>query len=531
MDSRIGELLTRHQLTTAEQLNALLASRQKDEVALCDTVVTSGVVDAERLAQILAGELRQPVVDLDTLAIAPEAARLVPESVARRYHLIAAHLSGSTLTVVMADPTDLAAATEVRMRTGYSVRPVLGRLDAIDRAIALMFGRNDPAPSPVPTTPATTNDTSIESAPVIRLVDALLHRAIDRRASDLHFEPYADGFRVRLRVDGLLHETMRPPHHLKDPTLSRLKILASLNIAERRLPQDGRFRFLREEKAPTDFRVSALPTLFGEKIVLRVLDHGRVPLDVGQLGLNAPALAHFRGALRQPHGMVLVTGPTGSGKTTTLYAALAALNQVDRNVCTVEDPVELNLPGINQVQVNDEIDFTFARALRALLRQDPDVIMIGEIRDPETAAIAVRAALTGHLVLSTLHTNDAASAVARLADMGVPPFLLASALNLVVAQRLLRRRCSACNAAQRADCSTCAGTGYAGRFPIFEVLPMSGSIRAHVQAGAAAEAIRREAVREGMEPLDEAAAAAVASGATTNAEAERTIGDLPHMHS
>ncbi|HYD47474.1 MAG TPA: ATPase, T2SS/T4P/T4SS family [Terriglobales bacterium] len=526
MDSRLGQLLVQRGLVTQAQLAGVTAS-QTASTCLAATLVRCGIIAEDTLAALLASELKRPRLDLDAAVISANVAALVPESCARRHHLFAVDLHGNRLTVAMADPSDLNAVNELRLLTGYDVRPVVATVGAIDRAMANCHRAAAPEERSPASRDAGQERATAEDGPVVRLVDSLLARAVERGASDLHFEPYEDVFRVRYRIDGLLQEAMRPPLTLRNAAISRLKVMASLNIAEHRLPQDGRFRLARPSAAPIDFRISVLPTLHGEKVVLRVLDHSRIALDLSCLGLGEREHGLLRQCLRQPHGLILVTGPTGSGKSTTLYAALAALNDIGRNVCTVEDPVELHLAGVNQVAVNDDVGLTFATALRALLRQDPDVIMVGEIRDSETATIAVRAAMTGHLVLSTLHANDTATAITRLLDMGVPAYLIASAANLVIAQRLLRRRCDACQAATGAEeirrCARCGGCGYFGRAPIFEVMPVDAALRTGIQQGVAADELRQRAIAAGLQTLTAAATAAVASGWTDAAEVTRAL--------
>ncbi|MFM8412563.1 MAG: GspE/PulE family protein, partial [Alphaproteobacteria bacterium] len=388
-----------------------------------------------------------------------------------------------------------------------------------------------------------------EEAPVVKLVNALLADAIKRRASDIHIEPYERVLRVRFRIDGVLHEIMQPPVKLKNAITSRIKVMSSLDIAERRLPQDGRIK-VRISAGEIDLRVSTLPTLFGEKVVLRILDKTATHMDIARIGFSETAIRTFRSAIHKPHGMILVTGPTGSGKTTTLYAALTELNDIETNISTAEDPVEYNLVGINQVQTHDDIGLNFAAALRAFLRQDPDVIMVGEIRDFETAEIAVKAALTGHLVLSTVHTNDAPSTVNRLLNMGIEPFLIGSSVNLILAQRLARLNCPKCSqpveipaevmvdlgiSAEQAEpvigkrgagCPTCSGTGFRGRCALYELMPMSDAIREMVLAGASATELKQQAMQEGMETLRQSGIVKIRAGLTTPEEILRvTIAD------
>ena len=452
--------------------------------------------------------------------------------------------TGALLTIAMADPTDQTAIAQVTFLTGLDVQATVAPASAVRDAIVRLYGdAPDLADALSGLGPALPEErapiaqpSDDEDAPVVRYVHALLAEAVRRRASDIHVEPFDGTLRVRLRVDGVLAEVAPPPAGLAAAITTRVKVMARLDIAERRLPQDGRLQFVATGGAAVDVRVSVLPTLHGETIVLRVLDHTGVARRLDMLGLDAPDLSRLRGALAQPQGLVLATGPTGSGKTTTLYAALAALNAPAVNVCTVEDPVEIRLHGVNQVAVRDDVGLSFAAALRAFLRQDPDVIMVGEIRDLETADIAVKAALTGHLVLSTLHTNDAPSAVTRLLDMGIAPFLLAGSLLLVVAQRLVRVVCSGCAEDVRGDvatlhaagvagpsfdgrrgrgCRDCGGTGYRGRAPVYQLMPADTALREAVVAGASVLELTRLAHATGMRSLREAGFALAARGVTT----------------
>jgi len=450
----------------------------------------------------------------------------------------------------MADPSNLTAINEVKFLTGYDVKVAVAAPTVIQHAIERYYDRQTDYDEVLS---LLGNDSlellhgeaeidlkelerATEEAPVVRLVNALLTDAIRKRASDVHVEPYEKMLRVRFRIDGVLYEIMQPPLRLKNALTSRIKVMAQLDIAERRLPQDGRIKMKLAGNKEMDFRVSVLPTMFGEKVVLRLLDKSNLQLDMTKLGFEERALKHFKDAIYKPFGMVLVTGPTGSGKTTTLYSALAELNKVSTNISTAEDPIEFNLVGINQVQMHDEIGLNFAAALRAFLRQDPDVIMVGEIRDFETAEIGVKAALTGHLVLSTLHTNDAPSTVNRLLNMGVEPFLVASSINLIMAQRLARVICAQCKeehpvapevlrelgwtgepfmAYRGAGCTACGGTTYRGRIALYEVMPMGDELREQVLAGATALDLKRAAVGAGMKSLRQSGLSKVADGMTT----------------
>lgn len=566
METRLIDLLLRRGrigVSQSEPLRRDLAARPQ---AVALALLARGLVGEEDLLNLLHAEYGLPVVratDLDGVAEADVA--LVPPSLARRHLLLPLRRQGSRLVVAMADPTDFAALQEIRFLTGLEVETVLAPaaalaaaierhhetrapyeqvLDAVGEADAEAVAEDEPGPGPW--MPAG------EEAPVVRLVQAILHSAVRREASDIHLEPLERACRVRLRVDGMLEEIVCPPGRLRHAITSRLKVMASLDIAERRLPQDGRLQVPVPERGVVEFRVSVLPTLHGEKVALRLLDRSRLELDPARLGFSEEQRRQFTTAIQRPHGMVLVTGPTGSGKTTTLYSALRELNDITRNISTAEDPVEFQLPGVNQVQVRDDIGLGFASVLRAFLRQDPDVLMVGEIRDVETAGIAVKAALTGHLVLSTLHTNDAVATIARLLDMGVEPFLVASSLQLVVAQRLLRRLCDGCRvrvqvaepvlreaglpAAEAArveawegkGCVRCHGSGFRGRQAVYEMLPVGGELRERIAAGATLPDLRRQAGALGLTTLRRSALAQFTAGQTSLAEVLRvTAPDEP----
>jgi type IV pilus assembly protein PilB len=552
MTSRLGDLLRRRGVLTAEQLEAALAAQAEDEGGLASGLVDLGLVDERTLVRELADEYRLPVVEPRTADVPRVALDAVPHALARRHLLVPIGMEGPQLTVAMADPTNPAALAELKFLCGLDVRVAIAGPTAVRDTIDRLYGAASELADALsglgPETPATDPaadagaDADAEQAPVVRFVNALLAEAVRRRASDVHVEPYERSLRIRLRVDGVLCEVAPPPPGLASAITTRVKVMAQLDIAERRLPQDGRLRLTLSEGADADVRVSVLPTLFGEKLVLRLLDHTRVERRLDTLGLEPDALAQLRLALARPHGLVLATGPTGSGKTTTLYAALAGLNTTAVNICTVEDPVEVHLPGVNQVASREDVGLSFAAALRAFLRQDPDVIMVGEIRDLETADIAVKAALTGHLVLSTLHTNDAPSAVMRLLDMGIPPFLVAGALVLVVAQRLVRVLCPRCARScpasleairaaewrgapfvprQATGCPDCAGTGFRGRAAIYELMAPGDAFRDRVVAGATAVELRRLVCADGMRTLRQAGLALAARGLTTIEEVLR----------
>jgi type IV pilus assembly protein PilB len=550
MSSRLGELLQRRGDLTPDQLGRALEQQHEHGGALSTHLVRLGFVTEEKLLSYLEREYRLPVVDPLSLDVPKEILALVPQALVQKHHLVPTSLVRSTLTLAMADPSNLMAINEVKFLTGYDVKVAVAAPTVIQQAIERYYDRNadfDAVLSQLGNESVEVlhgeDDVDLqeleratEEAPVVRLVNALLTDAIRKRASDIHVEPYEKVLRVRFRIDGVLYEIMQPPLRLKNAITSRIKVMAQLDIAERRLPQDGRIKMKLTGGREMDFRVSVLPTIFGEKVVLRLLDKSNLQLDMTKLGFEEGALAHFREAIGKPYGMLLVTGPTGSGKTTTLYSALAELNKTSTNISTAEDPVEFNLVGINQVQVHDDIGLNFAAALRAFLRQDPDVIMVGEIRDFETAEIAVKAALTGHLVLSTLHTNDAPSTVNRMLNMGVEPFLVASSINLIMAQRLARVICGHCRedhpvppealvevgwtgapfTPQRGTgCPSCGGTSYRGRIALYEVMPMTDTVREHILAGATALDLKRSAIQSGMKTLRQSGLTKVAEGVTT----------------
>src|SRR5512143_466196 len=560
MSTRLGELLVKRGLITTAQLDkAIEHADSQENGALSTTLVELRIFsDAERTA-FLQKEYRLPLVDPAAMEVAPEVVRLVPANLSRRHHLVAISLTGSTLTLAMSDPSNLVAINEVKFLTGYDVKVAVAATSSVTLAINRLYDEgadyNDVLAQvendDVELVKAEDDvdvkelERATEDAPVVRLVNAILTSAIKRRASDIHLEPFEKMFRVRYRVDGVLEEIMKPPLKLKNAITSRIKVMAALDIAERRLPQDGRIKLKFGPGQDMDFRVSVLPTIFGEKIVLRLLDKSNLQLDMTKLGFEELALKDFKDSIYKPFGMVLVTGPTGSGKTTTLYSALSELNKVTQNISTAEDPVEYNLVGINQVQINEDIGLNFANALRSFLRQDPDIIMVGEIRDFETAEIAIKAALTGHLVLSTLHTNDAPSTINRLLNMGVEPFLVASSVNLVLAQRLARLICSACREPveihpqalielgvsreeatgstcfRGAGCPQCGGTGYRGRVALYEVMPVSEELRELVLNGASATDIKKTAISLGMMTLRQSGLLKLRQGLTTIEEVIR----------
>ena len=564
---RFGDLILAEGLVTQEQFDRALAEQKRTGEKLGEILIRLGLLTEEQLVHFLSQQYGIPEVTFPE-AIAPEIIKLIPTRIARKYGVVPIGRTLGSVTLAVADPTNLSALDDVAFMTGLKVVPVIAPPSIIHQAIERYY---EPAPATLAdvlteveaeaadvevvegrefTQPVDLHElrSSADQVPVVRLVNSILLDAIRRGASDIHLDPGETALRIRFRVDGVLHEVMTPPKRIEPALVSRLKIMASLDIAERRLPQDGRIK-LRQARREIDFRVSVLPTIFGESISLRILDRDALKVDLAQLGFDPTALTEFQNAIQHPHGMILITGPTGAGKTTTLYSALHAINRGDRNIVTVEDPVEYELRGITQVQVHDEIGRTFASALRSFLRHDPDVILVGEMRDQETAHIAVRAALTGHLVLSTLHTNDAASTLARLGDMGVPPFLVASALKLVVAQRLVRRVCQECREPYEVEeetlalhghaplglgritlyrgkgCATCHYTGMKGRSAIYEVLPVTPEIRGLVLHSTFADEIHDVAKKQGMKTLREAGLTRVLEGATTVEEVLRVTSD------
>jgi type IV pilus assembly protein PilB len=557
--SRIGDLLVRQNLISEADLRLAIGRLRESGGAITTWIVKlCGVSEADILTA-LQEEYHLPVVDPDALEIPPEVIDVLPAVLAHKYHIVPVSLARSTLTLAMADPSNLPAINEVKFLTGFDVRAAIAAPASIERALERHYEHNV-SYGDVLTELGTQEmevvrteedidlaqlEKATEEAPVVKLVNALLADAVKRRASDIHIEPYEKVLRVRFRIDGVLYEIMQPPVKLKNAMISRIKVMASLDIAERRLPQDGRIKIKIAQGREIDLRVSTLPTLFGEKVVLRLLDQGGMNLDIGGLGFEPEALRRFEDAIRRPYGMVLVTGPTGSGKTTTLYSALSELNKITTNISTAEDPVEYNLVGINQLQVHDDIGLSFASALRAFLRQDPDVIMVGEIRDFETAEISVKAALTGHLVLSTVHTNDAPSTINRLLNMGIEPFLISSSVNLIMAQRLARVVCPKCREAvdlpasvlldlgvPEADarpitayhgtgCSNCGGTGFRGRTALYEVMAMTDSLRESVLSGASSAELKRQAMAEGMRTLRQSGVEKILEGQTTVEEVMR----------
>ncbi|HYT03962.1 MAG TPA: type IV-A pilus assembly ATPase PilB [Gemmatimonadales bacterium] len=535
-NDKLGEILLREGLISQEQLKKALLEQKNTGMRLGYTLVKLGFVEETEISKMLARQYRMPAVDLSRFEVDPKILKLLPPDVAIKHTVLPLKREGRTLTVAIADPNNVTAIEDIKFITRCDVFPVIAGEYTLRNAIEKYYQQSDAQLQTLLKDIEAADDLEVveeemdedvkaqdlaDDAPVVKLINGLLTDAVKRGASDVHFEPFEHELRVRYRVDGVLHEVMRPPIKMRAALTSRVKIMAQLNIAERRVPQDGRIKLKFGSKV-IDFRVSTLPVLFGEKIVLRILDKGNLTLDLTKFGFEPKAEQELLRAILNPYGMVLVTGPTGSGKTTTLYSALSRINTMEVNILTAEDPVEYNLLGINQVLVRNEVGMTFAAALKAFLRQDPNIIMVGEIRDLETGSIAIKAALTGHLVLSTLHTNDAPSTVTRMVDMGIEPFNVASAVNLIVAQRLVRRICSDCKGEHKyseeeihafgiapaeaqkltffkgAGCDTCNGTGYKGRQGLYEVMAMSSALRRMVLKGASTEELRDQGVKDGM---------------------------------
>jgi type IV pilus assembly protein PilB len=591
MAVRIGELLLKEKLITPDQLQQALSNQKASGGKLGFNLVKMGFVKDEQITALLSKQYGVPAINLSQFKIDPSIVKLVPTETARKYQIIPLSRSGSTLTIAMTDPTNVFAMDDIKFMTGYTVEPAVASEIAITEAIEKYYsgGKVPAGPGAAKAKPGggaatgsalemasrgleelqaslgeATDDVEVldeleeisaealakqgEDAPVVRLVNVVLMSAIQKGASDIHIEPYEKELRVRYRIDGILYNIMTPPMKFRDAISSRIKIMAKLDIAEKRLPQDGRIKIRFNESGDPkeiDFRVSVLPTLFGEKIVMRILDKEKLMLDMTKLGFEPESLAKFDAAILRPWGMVLVTGPTGSGKTNTLYSSISKINTPETNIMTAEDPVEFNLAGVNQVNVKESIGLNFAAALRSFLRQDPNIILVGEIRDFETAEIAVKAALTGHLVLSTLHTNDAPSTINRLMNMGIEPFLVASSVHLICAQRLVRKVCGECKepspvapaaliaAGYTADeagevvamkgrgCEKCNNNGYKGRVGLYEVMEIGEELRELILVGASGMELRRKAVDEGMITLRRSGLRKVMAGLTTLEEVVR----------
>jgi type IV pilus assembly protein PilB len=563
VNRRLGDLLVAEGLVTDAQLKQALVDQKGKTDKLGSILVGLGFINEEQLIGFLSRQYGIPSITLSNLEIDTETLRLVPAPIARKYEVVPVKRIGGSLTLAMADPTNVFALDDVAFMTNLQILPVVAPQAAIRKAIEKHYQVQQASMNEMMSD--ITAETSVEvveeeqqnpnvnvfelkesadEAPVVKLVNMVLADAIKKGASDLHWEPYEKVFRIRFRIDGVLHEMLAPPKRLEPAIISRLKIMSNLDISERRVPQDGRIK-LRFGLREIDFRVSILPTIFGEKAVLRILDKDSLQLDLTKLGFDSWSMDKFTAAIRQPYGMVLITGPTGSGKTTTLYSAIHTINSPEHNIMTAEDPVEYNLKGVNQVQVNDGVGRTFAATLRSFLRQDPDVILVGETRDLETAQISIRAALTGHLVFTTLHTNDCPSTIARLFDMGIQPFLLSSSLLLILAQRLGRKICNDCKqpyAAKEEDlvpyghvptglgkvqffkgkgCQVCNFTGMKGRVAIYEVMPISELLRDMILKNGSTADLREASRKEGMKTLREAGLYKVLEGTTTIEEVLR----------
>ncbi len=594
MSAKLGEILVRENLISPQHLREALDYQREHGGRLGYNLVKLGLVSDDMITAVLSRQYGIPSVNLELFQIDEQVLHLIPQEVAQKYSVLPLSRVGASLTLAMVDPTNVFAMDDVKFMTGLNVEPVVVAEASIQQAIARYYGSTkeielaDVADEVVFESVGgkgfnggithadlvsldtidfdtdRTEDVEVvedneeidlstlsrisEDAPVVRLVNVLLVDALRRGASDIHIEPYEKELRIRFRIDGVLYDVMRPPLKMRDALISRVKIMSKLDISEKRLPQDGRIKIKVKVDARSrelDFRVSTLPTLFGEKVVLRLLDKENLMLDMTKLGFEPESLVKFQRNISKPYGMVLVTGPTGSGKTNTLYSALQSLNTVQTNIMTAEDPVEFNLMGINQVQMKEQIGLNFAAALRAFLRQDPNIILVGEVRDFETAEIAIKAALTGHLVLSTLHTNDAPSTISRLMNMGIEPFLVATSVNLIQAQRLIRRVCKDCKREHQTPpealmevgfsaedaknlktykgkgCATCNNTGYKGRIGLYEVMEVNDDIRELILIGASSLELRKKAIEDGMITLRESGLHKIRAGLTTLEEVVR----------
>jgi type IV pilus assembly protein PilB len=559
---KLGELLVKEKLITPLQLKNAVGAQRQSGGRLGHELTKLGYIEENELISFLSKQYSVPSINLADFEIDGEVLKLLPKEVVTRHQVVPVNRTGNTLIVAMADPSNIYAVDDIKFITGFKIDVVVASEQAIAEAISkyytaavsfdevmIDFVEEDEEFEFDQDVEEDMNVLDLEKsagdAPVVKLVNLVLLDAIRKGASDIHVEPYEKQLRIRYRIDGVLYEVMKPPVKLKHAITSRLKIMSSLDIAERRLPQDGRIKMKMGRGKVMDFRVSILPCLWGEKVVLRLLDQSNLQLDMTKLGFEEKILADFKDAIHKPFGMILVTGPTGSGKTTTLYSTLSELNKTTTNICTAEDPVEYNLFGINQVQMHDDIGLNFASSLRSFLRQDPDIVMVGEIRDFETAEIAVKAALTGHLVLSTLHTNDAPSSVSRMLNMGIEPFLVASSVNLIGAQRLVRKICSDCRepaevppqtlidlgvppedvddftVMRAAGCRTCNSTGYKGRIAVYEIMVMTDELSEFVLNGASTLELKREAIRQGMKTLRMSALTKLREGFTSMEEVVR----------
>jgi type IV pilus assembly protein PilB len=569
--SKLGELLVSSGTLTQKQLQQALDLQKKEGGRLGSNLVKLNLVSEEKLTDFLSKHFGVPSVNLDRIEVDETVIKIIPADVARKYTILPISKAGAKLTIAMLDPSNVFAMDDIKFMTGYNVEPVVAAESALRLAIEKYYGSTHAIElKKVMEEIATEEDTDLEvleeeeeldlaaleseseEAPVVRLVNIILTDAIKRGASDIHIEPYEKDLRVRYRIDGILYEMMHPPLRLREAITSRIKIMAKLDIAEKRMPQDGRIKIktrISGKVKDLDYRVSVLPTIHGEKIVMRLLDKDNLMLDLTRLGFEVESLRKFEHAIFRPYGMVLVTGPTGSGKTNTLYSALQRVNTPETNILTAEDPVEFNLPGINQVQMREQIGLNFAATLRSFLRQDPNIILVGEIRDFETAEVAIKAAMTGHLVLSTLHTNDAPSTISRLMNMGVEPFLVATSVHMVVAQRLVRRICNYCKEPQDQPpaalvnagfaeaeskrirlfkgrgCERCNNTGYKGRVGLYEVMEIDDELREMILAGGSAFELRQRALAKGMMGLRGSGLEKIRMGVTTIDEVVRETVD------
>ncbi|HWT03166.1 MAG TPA: type IV-A pilus assembly ATPase PilB [Pyrinomonadaceae bacterium] len=596
MSAKLGEILVRENLLSAQQLREALDYQRSHGGRLGYNLVKMGLVSDDMITAVLSRQYGVPSVNLELFDIEPSVIRLIPQEVAQKYSVLPLSRVGASLTLAMVDPTNVFAMDDIKFMTGLNIEPVVVSEASVQEAIAKYYnssreielamtgepevevsglGRNGNGHNSIRHEDLVSLDSldfdteaaegleviedneeidlstlsrMSEDAPVVRLVNVLMVDALRRGASDIHIEPYEKELRIRFRIDGVLYDVMHPPLKMRDAMISRLKIMSKLDISEKRLPQDGRIKIkvkVDSRSRELDFRVSTLPTLFGEKVVLRLLDKENLMLDMTKLGFEPESLVKFQRNISRPYGMVLVTGPTGSGKTNTLYSALQSLNTSETNIMTAEDPVEFNLAGINQVQMKEQIGLNFAAALRSFLRQDPNIILVGEIRDFETAEIAIKAALTGHLVLSTLHTNDAPSTISRLMNMGIEPFLVATSVNLIQAQRLIRRICKDCKTEspmppeamleigftpeeakhmktyKGRGCQTCNNTGYKGRVGLYEVMEVTDELRELILIGASALELRKKAIDDGMITLRESGLHKIRNGITTIEEVVR----------
>ena len=568
MSQRLGDLLVKEKVIIPEQLEQAVKVQKETHVRLASALVKLGFLSDEDVTNFLSRQYGVPAINLSYFEIDPSVVKLIPFETAKRYQILPLSRVGASLTIAMVDPTNVFAMDDIKFMTGFNIEPVVASessiLEGIEKAYGtskeeeleqVMQSMNEIGDAADVELQAEEQEMDLgelekaaDEAPIVKLVNLVLTDAVKRGASDIHMEPYEKEFRVRFRIDGVLQSIMSPPLKLKDAIISRVKIMAKLDISEKRLPQDGRIMLkmhIGGKKKQLDFRVSTLPTLWGEKIVLRLLDKENLRLDMTKLGFEAESLEKFKKAILKPYGMVLVTGPTGSGKTNTLYSSIAQLNQPDTNIMTAEDPVEFQLQGVNQVQMKEQIGLNFAAALRAFLRQDPNIILVGEIRDFETAEIAIKAALTGHLVLSTLHTNGAPETITRLMNMGIEPFLVATSVHLICAQRLVRRICKDC--AEQVDvpvpalieegyspeeaktvkimkgkgCGICNNTGYKGRTGLYEVMEVDDEVRELVLVGASAVELKKKAIERGMITLRRSGLIKVAGGMTTLEEVAR----------